>query len=371
MNMPAQSVRSHAVSHSPELSTPDEFTRACAEGSRRLAAAGTPTTQEVAPPSAIASLSSASHPVIRYYRNRNALPNSMRSLRGKVRMTRRLLIEAGLDPAYAEADDLTFPWHCVDLRIATRFWEIVTDRYGQKSRENLLGVARQMLRGCATAGLFSIGHRDELLGCLPVRAGKQRRPGRALTVDEMSKLLKAARERGGTLGARDAALFATFLCTGVRVSEVVAIDVADVDLDQRCITIRRTKGGCSGEHHVFLHESTISYLEPWLAVRGDHPGALFDSKQFPGRGISTCIVSEVLEMAAKRAGIKQHVTTHDFRRTFITSCLRQDTDPFTVARLVGHKRVTTTMAYDRRTEEEDRQAVERLEIPSFFAGRQK
>lgn len=370
MNMPALPVRIHTESNSPEPRKSLDFARVCEEGSRRLAVAGTQTTEQVASPSAIASLSSMSHPLSRYYRNRNALPSTMRGYRGKVRQVRKVLIEAGLDSVYADADDLTFPWHCVDVRIATKFWQIVTDRYTkQKSRENLIGALRQLLRECATAGLFSLGHRDQLLTCLPIRPTREGRPGRALTVAEMSALLLGALARGGKLGARDAALFATFLSTGVRVSEMVAIDITDVDLNARCITLRRTKGGRSGEHRVWLHGSTLSYLEPWLAVRGNHPGALFDSDRRPGTALDTKTIRNSLRLAEKRAGIKQHVTTHDFRRTFITSCLRQKTDPFTVARLVGHKRVTTTMAYDRRTDEEDQTAVERLSLPGFFAGR--
>lgn len=84
--------------------------------------------------------------------------------------------------------------------------------------------------------------------------------------------------------------------------------------------------------------------------------------------MSTWGLRDMLAKVVTDAGLTERVTSHDFRRTFITRMLRAGVDPFTVRRLVNHKKVETTMVYDRRTDDEDRQAVQRLQLPDPTTG---
>ncbi len=348
---------------------PAEFDDMLAGAQRRLRLvseiSGQPS-EEVIDPDAIGRLSKRRNPVTRYFANRNARDDTMAAYRRRLNLARAYLIEAGMEPEFALVDLERFPWHIVSTGVATRFWEILHDRYtSHKSRENLLGALRQMVRQCAAVGLVSLAKRDDLLECLPVRSGPQRKPGRALEIDELQRLISAAAQPGTLCGIRDAAIIATFASTGIRVSELVDIDILDVDLDARRIWIRRTKGGRS--HQVWLHAVALGHVRRWIEARGEHDGALFDSVAQRGRALTTENIRQRLAKAKKAAGLP-HLTTHDFRRTFITLCLREGVDVFAVARLVGHKRVTTTMQYDRRSDAEDRAVIDSLPFPSLRLG---
>jgi integrase len=317
-------------------------------------------------PEAIAALPLAEHPYQRYFAGRNARPESLNGYRRKIRTTQRLLIEAGMDPAYASLPDLEFPWHCVDQALATRFTELLLERYkSAKSRENLLGIVRSMVRLCADAGLVTIDRRERVLACLPVGAGPRERVGREITPEEMGRLLVAAAEGPGAIGLRDAAILAVFYSTGVRISELIDLDISDLNIEERRLAIRRTKGGAA--QNVWLHRNAMRILQGWIEARGTHAGALFHAIATPGIHLHSHTVRTKVKRAALRAGITP-VTPHDFRRTFITTCLRNGYDPLLVARLVGHVNVATTMVYDRRTDAEDRAAVEDLPFPSPFLG---
>ena len=345
-----------------------DFDEMVAAARRRLNAVANrerPTGSET-DPEAINRLSPATNPVSRYFANRNARADTIEGYRTRLRAVRKYLIEAGMDPRFAEVDLQHFPWHVVTPVIATRFWEILSDRYtSHKSRENLLGALRRMLDECAAVGLLTLTRRDELRECLPIRSGPQTKPGRALDMDELRRLVAAPANRGTRIGLRDAAIIATFASTGLRLSELADIDITDVNIASRQIWIRRTKGGRS--HQVWLHDAALDHVIRWTDVRGNYPGRLFKSTSTPDSSLSVDAIRRVIVKASKEAGVA-HLTSHDFRRTFITICLREGVDVFAVARLVGHKRVSTTLQYDRRSDAEDQATVDSLPFASLDLG---
>ena len=105
------------------------------------------------------------------------------------------------------------------------------------------------------------------------------------------------------------------------------------------------------EREIYLHNGAQSALADWLAVRGDHRGAIFAPIDKAGHiaraGLTTTAMHLILAKRAKQAGV-QNVSLHDFRRTVTGDLLDKGADIASVASLLGHASVNTTARYDRR-----------------------
>jgi integrase len=327
---------------------------------------------ELLPAAAITKLSRPDHPVHRYYSERNARPHSMASYRTKLRKTARLLVESGFEDGIGLCDDheamFCFPWHRVMPQHAHAFYALLCSRYENvKTRSNLVGALRELVRLCSRAHLITLAHRELVLDALPVRAEPQRRVGREITDDEFVALLEAAATYSSAppVAARDVALLAVFWCTGTRLSEVVDLDLGDYDPVQRSLHLDRTKSGRS--RTAWLADDAADLLDEWIDLRGDRPGPLFSNEK--GNRYTPPGLAYRIATLGRAAGLAHRLSSHNFRRTMITRLLRAGVDPFVVARTVGHVRVTTTMVYDHRTETEDRAVVAHLSLPSADNGR--
>lgn len=340
---------------------PAEVVDIFTETARRMAERQLTLPGEPAPAEAIRALKGGSNPVERYLANRAARPETMRNYEKKLKRTMALLVEAGFETGAGIASAREFPWHRITVTDADSFVRLVTRHYtSAKSRENYVGVVRSMLRQCARVELIDRRTCDGLLDALPVRAGKTTPAGRELNDDELLALQRAALQHPQpVLALRNGAVLAVFQSTGCRVSEVVDLDISDYRRDDHSLHLRITKS--NRPIRVWLVPWAARRLETWLALRGDEPGPLFLS--WRGGRLTTSGVSSIVADASKRAGLTLPMSSHDFRRTFITRILRAGVDPFLVRRLVNHVSVATTMIYDRRSELEDRDAVEMLQLP--------
>lgn len=332
-----------------------------AETARRMAERRSTSPSEPAPPEAIRALTGASNPVDRYLANRTARKESMRAYEKKLKRTMALLVEAGFDSGADISSARDFPWHRITVADADSFALLVARHYtSAKSRENYLGVVRSVLRQCARVGLVDRRTCDDLLDALPVRAGTTSPAGRELTDVELVALQRAALQHPKpVLALRNSAVLAVFQSTGCRISEVVDLDIGDYRRDDHSLELRITKS--NRPVRVWLVPWAARRLETWLIVRGDEPGPLFPS--WRGGRLTTSGVSSIIGWVSKAAGLTKPMTSHDFRRTFITRMLRAGVDPFIVRRLVNHVNVATTMVYDRRSEVEDYEAVQMLQMP--------
>ena len=327
-----------------------------------------PRTQPAAP-EAIKALPSGLNPVDRYLAGRNARPASIEGYERKMRRAAELLVEVGFEPGAGICSVREFPWHCISVSDAAAFMLLLSKRYDSpKSRENLAGIVRSMLKECVRLDLLDRRSCDDLLAALPIRAHHRPPAGRELGDNELLGLLRAAAaDPSPVLAVRNTAILHVFMSTGCRISEVVDLDLSDYRFGDDSLLVRCTKS--NRPVRVFLTGHSANALQAWLHLRGSEPGALFLSRT--GSRLTTAGVHEVIRKTQKAAGIAKHVTAHDFRRTFITRLLRAGVDPFTVRRLVNHKNVATTMTYDRRTEMEDREVVRSLQLPGHTSSRRR
>jgi integrase/recombinase XerD len=166
-----------------------------------------------------------------------------------------------------------------------------------------------------------------------------------LTVDEVAALV-AAPGQDGTVPLRDRALLETLYGAGLRISELVALDVDDVDLDEGSV---RAVGKGSKERIVPLGRYAVRALEAYLRrARPDlagprSRGALFLNRR--GGRLTRQGCTNIIKAMARRAGIRKRVTPHMLRHSFATHLLEGGADVRVVQELLGHASLATTQIY--------------------------
>ena len=154
--------------------------------------------------------------------------------------------------------------------------------------------------------------------------------------EEVVELLSAC-DVTTQVGLRDRAMLMVLLDTGIRCSELVRLDVADLDLPERRIRILHTKGG--KQRVVSFANRCAETLDAYLAVRALEAGALFwsahDRWLHPGVILQPNGLKQMLRRLGKRTGIPK-VHAHRFRHTFATWAIEQDARELDVQHLLGH-----------------------------------
>ncbi len=140
------------------------------------------------------------------------------------------------------------------------------------------------------------------------------------------------------------AIVMTAYGAGLRVSEVCALRIEDIDSQRMVIHIRQAKG--KRDRFVMLPERVLHALrEYWRTERPRHsflfPGGV------PGRCISVSSVQKALNRAAERAGLTKRVSPHVLRHSFATHLLELGTDLRVIQTLLGHGSLRTTLRYTR------------------------
>lgn len=169
---------------------------------------------------------------------------------------------------------------------------------------------------------------------------------KALPVEDVLRLLDHG-AGPGVRGLRDRALLELLYSTGARISEVVGLDLDDLDSDQRTVLLDG-KGGKQRRVPVGgpALEALDAYLvrgRPGLAARGRGDPAIFVNSR--GGRLSRQSAWTALNRAAERAGIGTDVSPHVLRHSFATHLLEGGADVRVVQELLGHSSVTSTQIY--------------------------
>ena len=175
----------------------------------------------------------------------------------------------------------------------------------------------------------------------------------ALSVEQVSALLDAARVGDDVTSLRDSALLELLYATGARVSEAVGLALDDLDLDEALPVIRLFGKGRKerivplGSYAKAAIEAYIVRSRPVLAQRGQGSPALFLNSR--GRALSRQSAWEIIQRVAGRAGIDEDVSPHTLRHSFATHLLEGGASIRDVQELLGHASVQTTQIYTRVT----------------------
>ena len=171
---------------------------------------------------------------------------------------------------------------------------------------------------------------------------RERKLPHFLTGKEIGKLLLAPPAKEA-MGLRDRAILETLYSAGLRVSELVGIDVEDLDLEDGLVRVR---GKGKRERLAPLGSHAIKAVKRWLKVREPNrktKGALFLNK-FGGR-LTTRSVARMLDKYLKLTGLDLRTSPHTLRHSFATHLLDRGADIRSVQELLGHKSLVTTQIY--------------------------
>lgn len=168
---------------------------------------------------------------------------------------------------------------------------------------------------------------------------------RPLSLGDVEAILAAPGE-ADPAGIRDRAILETLYGAGLRISELVGLDVDEVDLDEGSV---RVMGKGSKERLVPLGRFAVAALESYLtrgrpSLAGSRSGAALFLNQRGGR-LTRQGATRVLKGAAARAGLTKRVSPHTLRHSFATHLLEGGADVRVVQELLGHASLATTQIY--------------------------
>jgi len=178
---------------------------------------------------------------------------------------------------------------------------------------------------------------DPTAGIRPPK-GPRKLP-RVLDVDRAQQLLDSPVE-DNFVACRDHAILELFYSSGLRLSELVGLNVPDVDLQQGLVVVL---GKGNKQRMLPVGSKAVAAIQRWLAVRGSpDEAALFIGVR--GRRISPQLVRERVRLAGERE-LGQHLHPHMLRHSFASHILESSHDLRAVQELLGHADISTTQIY--------------------------
>ncbi|WP_052285503.1 tyrosine recombinase XerC [Kluyvera genomosp. 1] len=217
--------------------------------------------------------------------------------------------------------------------------------FATRSRRKGLGAASLALRLSALRSFF-----DWMVsqGELPANPAKgvaapkaPRHLPKNIDVDDVNRLLDI--DLNDPLAVRDRAMLEVMYGAGLRLSELVGLDIKHLDLDTGEVWVL---GKGSKERRLPIGRNAVMWIEHWLDLRGLFGGdddALFLSKL--GKRISARNVQKRFAEWGIKQGLNSHVNPHKLRHSFATHMLESSGDLRGVQELLGHANLSTTQIY--------------------------
>jgi integrase/recombinase XerC len=270
-----------------------------------------------------------------------ALDDFFRSLASERRLSPHTLTNYRRDLARLSAfcnAQAVAGWRALDAASARAF-AAQLHRQGLNGRSiaRLLSAARSFYRFLVREGLAAS---SPFTGITAPKTGK--RLPVALSVEQAGRLMEIP--AGETLSARDRAVLELFYSSGLRLAELVVLDIQDVDLRDGSVTVT---GKGARTRIVPVGRKARAALTDWLQERANraHPGeaALFLGKT--GRRLGARAVQQRLRYWAQRQGLGVPVHPHMLRHSFATHMLESSSDLRAVQELLGHANLSTTQVY--------------------------
>lgn len=207
-------------------------------------------------------------------------------------------------------------------------------------------IARRL---ASLRSFFKFAQREGLAESNPAKPlrnpRRQRKLPHFLTGDEIGTLLSAPPKKEA-MGLRDAAILETLYSAGLRVSELVGVNLSDLDLEDGLVRVR---GKGKKERLAPLGSYAVKAMRQWLRRRVPHEaedsksGAVFLNKF--GKRLTTRSVGRMLEKYLKLTGLDLRTSPHTLRHSFATHLLNGGADIRSVQELLGHKSLVTTQIY--------------------------
>jgi integrase/recombinase XerD len=177
---------------------------------------------------------------------------------------------------------------------------------------------------------------------------------KALSVEEVTKLIESAKREGDPVSLRDFAILELLYSSGGRVSEIVGVNTSDISISKTAdgdVTVLKLRGKGSKERLVPLGRFAVTAIEdyftrtrPALAAKNSksEPALFLNAR---GKRLSRQSAWQIVLDAAVATGLEGRVSPHVFRHSYATHLLDGGADIRVVQELLGHSSVTTTQIY--------------------------
>jgi integrase/recombinase XerD len=249
-------------------------------------------------------------------------------------------------------------WQAVDLNLLN---EYITDLRGRKGYRETTTARKVAALKSFFSFLVMNGEIDED----PTESLGSPRVGRTLprclSEDEVARLLDEASKTGTPESQRDATILELLYATGLRVSELVSLNVQDIDLQESYV---RCWGKGSRERIAYLYPKALAELKEYLAgarvaLLGARKNeqALFVNHR--GERLTRQWVWNILKSYSKKAGIDERITPHTLRHSFATHLLQNGASLRHVQELLGHSSISTTQVYTHLADSHLREEYEK------------
>jgi integrase/recombinase XerC len=177
-----------------------------------------------------------------------------------------------------------------------------------------------------------------------IKAPKQaRKLPKTLDVDQINGLMEAG--ANSALEIRDLAMFELFYSSGLRLSELAALNLGDIDLPDKSLIVRTGKGGKS--RILPIGSKAVIAINNWLQQRLKSTSVSESALFVSTRGTRLCqrSIELRLEQWCKKKGIAEHIHPHMLRHSFASHLLESSQDLRAVQELLGHSNISTTQIY--------------------------
>ncbi len=274
------------------------------------------------------------------------------------------------------ADENLIRWQSLTYPDAVAIRSRAAGRWKPSTTNRHLSAVRGVVKVCRLAALMPRDMADavlEGLASIPAAYTGPNPHSRLVTDEELATMFKDLAGRPGPIHRRDAALLATLAVAGLRRSELVGLDLDDLNRETGELLVRDGKGG--KDRKVWLHGAGLAAVNDWLAVRGSWAGPLLTTVE-RGEGVdrdpdtarlSPHSIWRRTELLARRAGVAPF-HPHDLRGKLATDLLDVGGDINAVRHVLGHASISTTAIYDRRGERAARELSATTELPYVVPG---
>lgn len=197
--------------------------------------------------------------------------------------------------------------------------------YSAQYQHNIYRSVRTFLNFCVTEGIITESPLTKMRAPkMPIHEIT------AFTKEEIDAIIKACETE------RDRTICRVLLDSGLRLSELLKLNVGDIDLATGAVKVKEGKG--QKDRTVYIGAKTRRQVHRYLAERDPKPGpqsAMFIGQRHPIHRLTVSGLTQIMGRLADATGIK-HCSCHTFRRTFALNCLRNGMNVYVLARLMGH-----------------------------------
>jgi len=234
---------------------------------------------------------------------------------------------------------------CEPLTIREFLAYLYAQNYTKSTTARKLATLRSFFKFLIRRGVVSVNPLST------IRTPKQeKRLPKCLDLEQVQKLLDAP-EDNDLLGARDKAMLEILYSSGIRVSELVELEMSDLDLQEG---ILRVRGKGRKDRLTPIGSQAIKAVQRYFELRNadaklqnPHTQRVFLNKH--GEPLSTRSVRRKLDKYLVEAGLDPGISPHTLRHSFATHLLNNGADLRSVQELLGHQSLSTTQIYTHLT----------------------